>query len=216
VLPTEGVGDYSAGADHGILKKMADHAEIAELPVQDRVSVFISYRHSDRDIADRLYELLGARGVSAWYDPLIPHSADWREEIVAHLGAARVMVVLLSSAAMNSDELRNELAVAAQEDVPLLPVRLENVKPRGAFAYELARSQWFDLFVDPPARLAALADLLAEIAKTPRETSLDSILREWERRWRKLASGPSGRWTRNTARLVTLFIFVAAVVFLFY
>ena len=56
------------------------------------------------------------------------------------------MVILLSSAALESDELKKELAVADQEDVPLLAARLENVKPRAAFAYELARGNWFDVF----------------------------------------------------------------------
>src|SRR5262245_13239162 len=79
---------------------------------KDRTGVFISYRRANRDFADRLYRLLKERNVATWYDPLIPHGTDWREAIVEHLSTARVMVVLLSSDALESDELRKELAVA--------------------------------------------------------------------------------------------------------
>lgn len=182
---------------------------------QDRASVFISYRHADRNVADALYALLASRGVAAWYDPQIHHGTDWREAIVEHLSAARVMVILLSTAAFESEELKKELAVAVQERVPLLAVRLEDVKPPGAFAYELARSHWFDLFTDPPTRLAALADLLEQIAQEPREADLDALLREWQRRWRATASRSAG-WTRNNLLLATLLFFVSSLVFLLY
>ena len=127
--------------------------------------VFISYRHVDRASADQLYALLIARGVAAWYDALIPPGADFRDTIVAAIGQAKVMVILLSSAALESDELKKELAVADQEDVPLLAARLENVKPRAAFAYELARGNWFDVFSDPKTRLPELADVLTGLAR---------------------------------------------------
>lgn len=181
---------------------------------KDRASVFISYRRSDRAVAEHLYALLKERNVTAWYDSLIPHGTDWREAIVEHLAPARVMVVLLSAGALGSDELRKELAVAAQEGVPLFPVRLENVKPRGAFAYEFSRRNWFDIFDDPPTRLIALADLLAEISKTPREADLTPLLQKW--RWRQVAGQHLGRWTRNNRLLVPLFLFVSLLVFLLY
>jgi hypothetical protein len=127
--------------------------------------VFISYRHVDRAAADQLYALLQARGVTAWYDALIPPGADFRDAIVGALGHARVMVILLSAAALESDELKKELAVADQEGVPLLAARLENVKPRAAFAYELARGNWFDVYTDPKTRLPELADVLAGLAR---------------------------------------------------
>jgi hypothetical protein len=175
-------------------------------------SVFISYRRSDRESADRLYELLGERQVAAWYDPLIPPSADWREAIVEHLSAARVMVVLLSSAALDSEELRKELAVASQEGVQLLAVRLEDVEPRGAFAYELARNNWFDVFGNPPERLAALADLLAELVKTPRGVSPEPRPRDA----RRLPARGLAGLASNPARLAVLFLVFAVIEFLLY
>lgn len=177
-------------------------------PVAERASVFISYRHGDRSVADELYALLVKRQIPAWYDPLIPHGADWRAAIVAQLSTARVMVILLSAGASDSEELQKELAVAVQEGVALLTVRLQDVKPSGALAYELARGQWFDLFPDPPGGLAALVDLLEEISRTPRG-----------RRWRGTAvryAGKARRLAGNNPLLVSLFFFVSALVLALY
>lgn len=134
---------------------------------EGRPTVFISYRRANRDAAVRLNELLEERGVSAWYDALMTPGADWRDAIVEKLSTARVMVILLSSAALDSEELKKELAVAAQERVPFIVARLEEVRPTKAFAYELARVNWIDVFDDPHTRLNELADDLERLVNRP-------------------------------------------------
>lgn len=132
-----------------------------------RSGVFISYGHVDRPAAERLDNLLAQREVPVWYDARIERGADWRDAIVQHLERAQVMVILISAAAMQSKELKKELAVAAQEGVPMLTVRLERVKPKAAFAYELARGNWFDAIDGQESRLQELADLLVELVRHP-------------------------------------------------
>jgi hypothetical protein len=85
-------------------ERPAPSTAAAASPAEEWGSVFISYRHEDRGVADDLFTLLGERRVSAWYDPLIPHGTDWREAIVAQLGKARVMVILLSAGESESEE----------------------------------------------------------------------------------------------------------------
>jgi hypothetical protein len=127
--------------------------------------IFISYRRADADFADRLYTLLERRGVSVWYDALIQPGADWRDTIAQRLQKANLMVIVLSSEALKSKELKKELAVADLYDVPLLAVRLEEIKPRESFAYELARGNWFDIFPNPERRLSELVDYLESLSK---------------------------------------------------
>jgi hypothetical protein len=129
------------------------------------VDVFISYRRADVGFADRLYKLFAARRLSVWYDALIAPGADWRDAIVQHLEKAKLMVIVLSAHSLGSKELKKELAVADLEDVPLLAIRLEEVRPRESFAYELARGNWFDIFPDPEAQLAKLVDYLEVLSK---------------------------------------------------
>ncbi len=109
--------------------------------------------------------MLAQRKIDVWYDALLRLDADWRDEVVKHLKESKVMVILLSAAALQSDELKKELAVASQEKVPVLAARLEEIKPTAAFAYELARVTWFDLFDDPDRRLEQLAGLIEGLVR---------------------------------------------------
>jgi hypothetical protein len=109
--------------------------------------------------------------------------------------------------------------VAVQAGVPLLAVRLADVKPPGAFAYELARSQWFDLFIDPPERLAALVELLEKISQGLREADLPALYRKWQQRLPTTGarrSGLASRLASNNLFLFILFFFVSSLVLVLY
>ncbi len=130
--------------------------------------VFISYRRANKETAHRIFKALQERGVDAWYDALIEPGRNWRDAIVENLQNAGVMLILLSENALASEELKKELAVAKASKVPLLAVRLEDVKLTGAFAYELEGLNWFDLFDAPEERLAELSGFIEELVKSPK------------------------------------------------
>ena len=195
-------------------RSLAQPEPADESPAVSARPVFISYRRADRELADRLYELLGERGVGAWYDPLIPLAKDWREAIVEAIGEARIVLILLSAQALLSDELRKELAVAAGANVPMLAVRLEDVAPTGSFAYELGRQNWFDVFGDPDARLIELADFLKVLAERPAE--IPQKLQVFLQEHRRTRPGRLARLLRNNTLLVILFVAVSATLLLIY
>ncbi len=56
------------------------------------------------------------------------------------------MVLVFSEAANNSDEIKKELSLASRYHVPVLALRLKDVEPSDAFAYELSTRQWIDAF----------------------------------------------------------------------
>ncbi|MEQ1754374.1 MAG: toll/interleukin-1 receptor domain-containing protein [Micropepsaceae bacterium] len=127
--------------------------------------IFISYRRSDEAQARVLHEHLKARGIGAWYDAELPAGEDWRKATAKALVDARIFVLLFSRSASNSDDIAKELAAATFQKKLIIPVRIEAVQPEGAFLYELAARNWFDAFENTDARLATLADQLAEIVK---------------------------------------------------
>jgi hypothetical protein len=47
-----------------------------------------------------------------------------------------------------SNEIKKELLLAGRHHVIVVPVRVEDVVPNDAFAYEFASRQWIDLFHD--------------------------------------------------------------------
>jgi hypothetical protein len=127
--------------------------------------VVISYSRRNRDVADRLVELLRARGLDVWYDRMIRTGADWRDEIANAIAGSRCFVILFSSESNASEELRKEYSIAERRDLLIIPIRIENVEPTGFFEYELARRQWFDAFADRDAELAVAAAQVADALK---------------------------------------------------
>ncbi len=127
--------------------------------------IFISYRRSDESRARLLYELLKERGVEAWYDRHVAAGEDWRSATANALVKAPIFVLLFSKNAAQSDDIIKELSAATFQKKAVVPVRIEDIHPEGAFLYELASRNWFDAFNDTEARLATLADQLAALVK---------------------------------------------------
>lgn len=111
--------------------------------------VFISFSSKDTDMAHRVYDGLVTRGVECWISSKdIPAGGNYQNAIVNALMAARVMVLIFSANANSSEEIPKELALAAQNRLAVMPLKIDDVKPTGGFIYNLATSQWVEIFPD--------------------------------------------------------------------
>jgi TolB-like protein/Flp pilus assembly protein TadD len=77
------------------------------------------------------------------------------------------MLLVFTSHTNNSDEVKKELALASQNRLTVIPLRLENCAPGDAFAYELATRQWIDMIGDRDGALERLANRIASILQAP-------------------------------------------------
>ncbi len=127
--------------------------------------IFISYRRSDEARARLLHAQLRAEGVEAWYDAQIGAGQDWRTATAKALQTSRIFVLLFSKAAAESEDIAKELAAAIFSKKLVVPVRIENIEPTGAFLYELASRNWVNAFENTEAKLAELAQSLAKLVK---------------------------------------------------
>ena len=127
--------------------------------------IFISYPHADEAWARLLHAQLQAEGVEAWYDAQIGAGQDWRTATAKALQTSRIFVLLFSKAAAESEDIAKELAAATFSKKLVVPVRIENIEPTGAFLYELASRNWVNAFENTEAKLAELAQSLAELVK---------------------------------------------------
>jgi hypothetical protein len=84
--------------------------------------VFISYRRSDRDVADRVAERLDNLGVEVWYDRALRPMTQWRADIDENLRSASVVLALWSPAALESRWVRSEASFADEHHVLLSAV----------------------------------------------------------------------------------------------
>jgi TIR domain len=136
-----------------------------------RRDVFVSYSQPDRDAALELVSSVESHGIECWVAPRdIAPAADWAEEIIDAITAARVMVLVFSASANASPQVRREVERAVHKGVTVLPVRIEDVLPAKSLEYFLSTQHWLDAFPAPRAphyaRLCAyLSAILA--ADTP-------------------------------------------------
>src|SRR5262249_18880808 len=128
--------------------------------------IFISYRRADEAWARLLHAQLQAEGIEAWYDAQVGAGQDWRAATAAALSKSRIFVLLFSKAASESDDIAKELAAATFSKKLVIPVRLEDIQPEGAFLYELASRNGANAFEDSDAKLADLARSLAAVVKS--------------------------------------------------
>jgi TolB-like protein len=128
--------------------------------------IFISYRRADQAWARLLHAQLRAEGIEAWYDAQVGAGQDWRLSTAKALQDCQIFVLLFSANAAQSSDIAKELAAAVFEKKLIIPVRLEDIAPSGAFLYELASRNWVNAFENREAKLAELAKGLAQLVRT--------------------------------------------------
>lgn len=127
--------------------------------------IFISYSSKDKLIADAACAILESRGIRCWIAPrdILP-GADWGESIVDALSHARVFVLVFSSHANASQQIRREVERAVNRGLAVIPLRIEDVAPAKSLEYFISTPHWLDAFSPPLERhLNYLADIIRHI-----------------------------------------------------
>ena len=127
--------------------------------------VFISYSSKDREIAEAACAALEAKGVSVWIAPrdILP-GGDWGASIVHAIADARIFVLVFSGHANASQQIKREVERAVNRGIPVVPVRVEDVKPTEALEYFISTPHWLDAFPPPmDEHMAYLADVVTGI-----------------------------------------------------
>jgi len=127
--------------------------------------VFISHSSQDRRIAMRVCEALERLGLGCWLASRnIGPGDNFQEAIVRAIRTVRVMVLVFTGNANNSNEIKKEIALASQNRLAVIPLRAEDVVPGDAFLYELSTRQWVDAFDDWDRAMQRLAQQISEMA----------------------------------------------------
>src|SRR3954454_9498186 len=129
--------------------------------------VFISYATADRKEALAVCKAIERRGTRCWISSRdVAPGENYQEEIVRAIRSSRAMVLVFSDAANNSDEIKKELSLASRHHVPLMALRIEDVEPSDAFAYELSTRQWIDAFAGWDRAVDSLTRRVGELQGT--------------------------------------------------
>jgi TPR repeat protein len=126
--------------------------------------IFISYSSIDQKVAETICDALQARGYGCWIAcrNVMP-GENFQEAIVKAIRSAKVMLLVFTSNANNSDEIKKEVVLAGRHRIIVVPLRVEDVAPNDALAYEFATRQWIDLFKDWEREIERLASMIGGI-----------------------------------------------------
>jgi hypothetical protein len=148
--------------------------------------VFICYSSMDKPAADAACAALEARAIRCWIAPRdIQPSQNWAAAIAQAIRGARIVLVVFSREANESEQVRREVELAASSAKQILVLRVEDSLPDGALT--ITTPHWLDA-VTPPfeAHLQKLADecvnLLAQPDSGPAALAADKTSMVWWRR----------------------------------
>lgn len=134
-------------------------------------ATFLSYATADRRDAAAICDALEERGFACWMAARnVRPGENYQEAIVRAIRDAGALVLVFSDSANQSDEIKKELSLASRFRIPVIAVRIADVDPSDAFAYELSTRQWIDLFADRTRAIDAVAERLAEQQGTDRSS----------------------------------------------
>jgi hypothetical protein len=132
-------------------------------------NIFISFASKDVKMAMTLCTALENRGYKCWISARdIQPGENFQVAIVQAIRHAKIMLLVFTGNSNNSEEMTKELALASQQKMIVIPLRVEDVTPSDAFAYEFATRQWIDFFADWEF---AIEQLARRIANALRERS---------------------------------------------
>jgi TIR domain len=112
--------------------------------------IFISYAANDKPTADAACVALEANGVRCWVAPrdIVP-GMDWGEAIVNAINECQIMVLVFSSVANESPQIKREVERAAHRGIPIIPFRIQDVSPCKSLEYFISTPHWLDALTPP-------------------------------------------------------------------
>jgi hypothetical protein len=115
-----------------------------------KFDAFISYPHQNKAVADAACAMVEAAGIRCWSAPRdVDPGDEWAEAIVNAIDHCTVMILIFSSHANQSKQVRREVQRAFDRDVPVVPFRVENVMPEKSLAYYMGPVHWLDALTPP-------------------------------------------------------------------
>jgi hypothetical protein len=125
--------------------------------------VFISYSSKDKNAADAACAVLERNGLRCWIAPrdVLP-GVTWGSAIVAAIHEVKLFVLVFSGSANTSPQIEREVERAISTGIPVIPFRIEDVKPSESLEYFISASHWLDAFTQP---MEQSLETLAKVAR---------------------------------------------------
>ncbi len=142
-----------------------------------RKKVFISYSFprdtegeeadsiaSDQGVADQVCRRLESEGIHCWVAPrdILPGDS-WLDSMIEAVKQCQIFILVFSANTYRSQWVKDEITLALNRNIKIIPFRIENISPQGTLEILQARCQWVDAYTPP---LEKHLDRLAQAVRT--------------------------------------------------
>ena len=112
--------------------------------------IFIAHSPEDKTIAETICNTLESEGIKCWLASRnIRKGQDHNKAVKKAINSGRIMVIVFSKHSNKATNLAGEMNIAVNADLSIIPLRLDQVEPKGVMQYYLADTHWFDLSKPP-------------------------------------------------------------------
>ncbi len=112
--------------------------------------VFISYSSKNKNVADAIVSDFEQNGIRCWYAPRdIRPGEEWVTAITKALEVSKALVLIYTDESNNSRQVMNEIAVAFNAGITIVPFKLSNEQMNRELEYYLTRVHWLDAVSKP-------------------------------------------------------------------
>ena len=113
--------------------------------------VFISYASRNHNEVVKVVEILESTGVKVWRDKNeIMGGGNYGLDIVRGIKNSKVLMLMCTDASMRSKNVKQEIQLAWEYDVPYLPILLESINFPEQVTCWLTGCQWIEVIEQPP------------------------------------------------------------------
>lgn len=139
-----------------------------------KAQVFISHASEESAKASYICQYLESLGFSCWMAPRnIRPGRNYATQIVKAIQKASVFVLLVSKSSSESENVNNELELAARSKILMIPFMIETLELTNEFLYFLGRKQWIDATESMDKALKELANSLGETLDMPAPVAVE-------------------------------------------
>jgi len=110
--------------------------------------IFVSYSRRDKDFAEAIANELESLGAKVWIDREITLGKSWDNEIDDAIDEATHMVLIMSTPAAISENVRDEVSEARELGKDMVPILVEPIDPEH-IPFRWKRMQYADFVADP-------------------------------------------------------------------
>ena len=105
--------------------------------------IFISHSAADKETANYLCNAFEANGLSCWIAPrnIVP-GTEWADSITNAISDCSVFLIIFSKNSMRSSQVAKEIGMADRKSKYIIPYKIDDTEPEGAFDYYLSCCQW--------------------------------------------------------------------------